>query len=57
MQQTKSLRNAKAAVAAAAIMILVGSSVAYAADAQMQYLVLSMLSYGLAGYEPHAHAV
>jgi hypothetical protein len=30
----KSLRNAKAAVAAAAIMILVGSSVAYAADAQ-----------------------
>jgi hypothetical protein len=34
MQQTKSLRNAKAAVAAAAIMILVGSSVAYASDAQ-----------------------
>jgi len=30
----KSLRNARAAVAAAAIMILVGSSVAYAADAQ-----------------------
>jgi hypothetical protein len=30
----KSLRNAKAAVAAAAIMILVGSSVAYASDAQ-----------------------
>jgi hypothetical protein len=30
----KSLQNAKAAVAAAAIMILVGSSVAYAADAQ-----------------------
>jgi len=37
-------------------MILVGSSMAYAADAQMQYLVLSMLSYALAGYEPPARA-
>jgi len=26
-------------------------------DAQMQYLVLSMLSCALAGYEPHADAV
>jgi hypothetical protein len=56
MKQMKSLRNVKAAATAAAIMILVESSVAFAADAQMQYLVLSMLSYALAGYEPHVHA-